>query len=340
MLSEEAIKTIRNAVKFKYDEHVSRLLAIPEKHLNKIVPNQGVPIVEMLQGHNADTAEEIRRYGEVLQSELAKMIEKLGLNDFTEEDKGLILQLMEDYCSPDIYKKRFKIMLDSIERKIKSYGMAFDIINYRADIPKSSCAVDSENSIRKIKAIISNELNCHIVRNQSNSCPKINTGLAEEMNKIAQEDRIQNQQIALSMGERTFDMEKLSLMKGFITAFTNKNIAVVNMDKEIGYLLAEGSGFLSPEKYKEVCQKNVDRLNERTSGVSWRFTPGNEIYRFTVNIYSRDANRTIAKVGITLQVLGNQPIKSHELPPFMLTAMYEELWRELEKSLFIQRETK
>jgi hypothetical protein len=135
-------------------------------------------------------------------------------------------------------------------------------------------------------------------------------------------------------------MEKLSLMKGFITAFTNKNIAVVNMDKEIGYLLAEGSGFLSPEKYKEVCQKNVDRLNERTSGVSWRFTPGNEIYRFTVNIYSRDANRTIAKVGITLQVLGNQPIKSHELPPFMLTAMYEELWRELEKSLFIQRETK
>lgn len=177
MLSEEAIKTIRNAVKFKYDEHVSRLLAIPEKHLNKIVPNKGLPIVEMLQGLNADTAEEIRRYGEVLQSELARMIKKLGLNDITEEDKCLILRLMEDYCSPDIYKKRFEIMLGSIERKIKSYGIAFDITIYRVDIPKSSCAVDSENSIRKIKAIISNELNCHIVRNQSNSCPKINTGL-------------------------------------------------------------------------------------------------------------------------------------------------------------------
>lgn len=163
--------------------------------------------------------------------------------------------------------------------------------------------------------------------------------LVEEMNKIAQEDRIQNQQIALSMGERAFDMDKLSLMKGFISAFTNKNMAIINMDKDIGYLLSEGSGFLSPEKYKEAAQKNVDRLNKRTFA-HWQLTPGNETTRFTVNFYSKEANRTIAKVGISNQVLGNQQNKIHELPPFMLTALYEELWRELEKSLFIQRETK
>lgn len=90
MLSEEAIKTIRNAVKFKYDEHVSRLLAIPEKHLRKIVPNRGLPIIEMLEGLNADTAEEVRRYGEEFRTELDRIIDNLGLNEFTEKDMALI----------------------------------------------------------------------------------------------------------------------------------------------------------------------------------------------------------------------------------------------------------
>jgi len=175
MLSEEAIKTIRNALKFKYDEHVSRLLAISEKNLSKIVPNKGLPIIEILEGHNADTAKEVRRYGEVLQSEIARMIEKLVLKDITEEDKEIVLLLLEDYCSPDLYKKRFVSMLSSIERKIKSYGIAFDITNYRIGIPQSRCDVDAENSVRKIKAIISNELNCHIVRNQSKSSSEIDS---------------------------------------------------------------------------------------------------------------------------------------------------------------------
>lgn len=179
MLSEEAIKIIRNVLKFKYDEHVSRLLAIPEKHLSKIVPNKGLPIIEILEGHNADTAKEVRRYGEVLQSEIARMMEKLVLKDITEEDKEIILLLIQDYCSPDLYKNRFKLILRSIERKIKSYGIAFDINNYSIGIPQSCCDVDAENSVRKIKAIISNELNCHIVRNQLKLSSEIDSRSAQ-----------------------------------------------------------------------------------------------------------------------------------------------------------------
>ena len=176
-------------------------------------------------------------------------------------------------------------------------------------------------------------------------CLTILTGCAAqfkaELNKISEEDRIENQQIFLSMGERTFDIDKINLMKAFITTFTNKNIAVVNMDKEIGYLLAEGSGFLSPQKYKEVGMENVERLNERTGkyGARWTYTPGNDSQRFTINLFDKGKNRTTAKVGISNKVSGNQQIKQHELPPMMLTAIYEELWRELEKSLFIQRAT-
>lgn len=163
-----------------------------------------------------------------------------------------------------------------------------------------------------------------------------------ELNKIAEEDRVENQHIFLSMGERTFDVDKITLIKAFITTFTNKNIAVVNVDKEIGYLMAEGSGFLSPQKYKEIGMENVERLNERTSkyGFRWEYTPGNDTQRFTVNLFDKGKNCTTAKVGISNQIIGNQQIKNHELPSMMLSAFYEELWRELEKSLFIQRETR
>jgi len=176
-------------------------------------------------------------------------------------------------------------------------------------------------------------------------CLTILTGCAakftSELNKISAEDRIKNQHIFLSMGERTFDVDKINLIKAFITTFTNKNIAVVNMDKEIGYLLAEGSGFLSPQKYKEVGMGNVKRLNERTGkyGYRWTYTPGNDSQRFTINLFDKGENRTMAKVGVSSKISGNQQIKKHELNPNMLTAIYDELWRELEKSLFIQRAT-
>lgn len=152
-----------------------------------------------------------------------------------------------------------------------------------------------------------------------------------ELNKIAEEDRIENQHIFLSMGERTFDVDKITLIKAFITTFTNKNVAVVNVDKEIGYLMAEGSGFLSPQKYKEVCMENVERLNDRTGkyGFQWEYTPGNDTQRFTVNLFNKGKDRTTAKVGISNQIIGTEQIKIHEFDPMMLSAFYEELWREL-----------
>ena len=95
---------------------------------------------------------------------------KLIFQDLTPksvEDRDQLLKIIDQYCLPDIYKKRYEIMLGSIEKKIKGYGIAFDINNYRVDIPKSCCEVGAENSIRKIKTIIANELNCHVVRNQT-----------------------------------------------------------------------------------------------------------------------------------------------------------------------------
>jgi hypothetical protein len=44
MMNKNSIETIRKAVKIKYDEHVGKLLSIPDVYLTEIVPNRGLPL--------------------------------------------------------------------------------------------------------------------------------------------------------------------------------------------------------------------------------------------------------------------------------------------------------
>tara|TARA_R110002072_G_scaffold190999_2_gene347863 strand:+ start:2624 stop:3193 length:570 start_codon:yes stop_codon:yes gene_type:complete len=158
-----------------------------------------------------------------------------------------------------------------------------------------------------------------------------------EMSVLQDEYRVENQQTNLAMSTRSFDVDKGRLIKAFIDTFSRKNIAVVNLDKEIGYLLAEGTGFLPPDKHKELGLAYVAELNRRTS-VQWNYTPGVTTTVFTVNINEVTKNRTRAKVGLSNKASAKQHAAyySEEYPPFT-RARYEELWAELEKSLFIQR---
>ncbi len=160
--------------------------------------------------------------------------------------------------------------------------------------------------------------------------------LNKEMALLSSERRIENQQIFLSIGERTFDVDKSKLIKAFIATFSDKNIAVVNLDKEVGYLLAEGGGLLPPDKHKEIGMAIIKEQNEKTS-VTWQYTPGATTEVFTVNIYEQGENRTKAKVGISHKAMNNTQAAYLEPIPIMLTALFEELWSGLEKSLFIQR---
>jgi len=58
---------------------------------------------------------------------------------FTQEDKKSIMDLVDEYCNPELYLKRFKLMLSSIERKLFRYDQKLDLTKYRIDIPKSIC---------------------------------------------------------------------------------------------------------------------------------------------------------------------------------------------------------
>lgn len=160
MISQKSIETIRKAIKFKYDEHVGRLLAIPNAHLYKIVPNIGIPIASILENFNKDTGKELNRYGDEIKAEVFRVLEKQRLSELTEEDKKSVLHMVDEYCNPELYLKRFELMLQSIKRKTFSYGIKMDLTNNRIDNQKSICEVYARNSTRRIKAKIENDLDC------------------------------------------------------------------------------------------------------------------------------------------------------------------------------------
>lgn len=162
MIREESIEAINKAIKLKYDEHVRKLLSIPNVHLARIVPNKSFSISPILGGYNKDIATELNRYGNDIKSEVSGVLEKLKLNEFSKEDKKLILNIIEKHCNPELYLKRFEIMINSIERTMSSYGMKVDPTKNRTDIPRSICEIYARNTIRRVKSEIENDLDIYI----------------------------------------------------------------------------------------------------------------------------------------------------------------------------------
>jgi hypothetical protein len=160
------------------------------------------------------------------------------------------------------------------------------------------------------------------------------------LEKITAEDRAKNEQIALASGQRTFDVEKKMLMKAIISAYANKNLTVTNVDKELGFIVAEGGEFVDPAKAKQIAKDGrLARLNEAAFPGAFVYMPGNYTIRSTINIFEKGEKRNLVKLRFTSRVEGNSPVKYDATPSEMLSVWYEEMWAEIEQAIFIQRET-
>lgn len=160
------------------------------------------------------------------------------------------------------------------------------------------------------------------------------------LEKITAEDKAKNEQIALASGQRTFDVSKIMLMKAIITAFANKNLTVKNVDKELGFIVAEGGEFIDPAKAKQISEQGrIARLNEAAFPGAFVYMAGNYTVLSTVNIFEKGENKNLVKLRFTSRVEGNSPTKYDGTPSELLLAWYEEIWAEIEQAIFIQRET-
>jgi len=159
-MNEKSLDAIRKAIKFKYDGHIGKLLSIPNAHLQKVVPNQGIPSDDILKGFNRDSGKELQRYGEELLNEISRIIEKLKPTDFSETDKISIMEMVKEHCKPELYLKRYEIMLKSIERKLFSYGGKVNWVENIISLNKALCESYARNGTNRIKSRIENELDC------------------------------------------------------------------------------------------------------------------------------------------------------------------------------------
>jgi predicted component of viral defense system (DUF524 family) len=173
-MNQNALDSIRKSLKFKYDEHVSKLVSMPNAHLEKIVPNRAIPITDILKGFNGDSGKELLRFGNEIESEISRILDKLKLLSFTESDKDSILKIVDDYCKADLYLKRFAIMVSAIERKASSYGQKANIPQNNIELQRTLCEAFARNTTQRIKSKVANELEFFKESFQSKSTEKEN----------------------------------------------------------------------------------------------------------------------------------------------------------------------
>lgn len=166
------------------------------------------------------------------------------------------------------------------------------------------------------------------------------SGIQSALQEADQKYQLQNQTLTLSLGERNFDFNQQLVIKALVTSFGQYNMAVLNIDSDVGYLVAEGDPLVAPEELKMLAEGHIAYLNELTDGGNpWRYVGNNMVMRATVNIFEREDDFVTVKVSFSNKVTSNTAVVSNAIFSDLLEAMYKNLWADLDKQLFILQET-
>lgn len=172
---------------------------------------------------------------------------------------------------------------------------------------------------------------------------------------LANEDQALAKKTSLTLEQRTFDTSLPILMKAFVNGFANKGLTVLTLEKDSGFMMAEGPEFLDYASLVKVKQDRDTRWNSKLGGLGMAgYALPDVVLKIVVNLYEKGSNKTLARMKINSEVqacmhpeFGN--VVKMELPkkfhsdcppsPTMTTLWYQQLWDEIEKSIFMQRET-
>ena len=156
-----------------------------------------------------------------------------------------------------------------------------------------------------------------------------------------------------SLEQRTYEVSKEKLIKAFINAFSNKNLTVLTLEEGAGYMMSEGPQFLTPEILTNLSRERDNQFRSQLGGIQAGkyLIPKIATLRISVNLYDKEKNRTRAKVKVNhIQkncmlcengICTGYKVQEQYCPlsPTMVLMWYQQLWDEIEKSIFMQRET-
>jgi hypothetical protein len=172
--------------------------------------------------------------------------------------------------------------------------------------------------------------------------------------RVLSEENQMLRTIALSMDQKSFDAPKSILIKAIINAFANKNLTVVTLEEDSGYMMSEGTQMLNDQILSELASERSKIIstagNLAANDKNWPYMP--KVYiKVSVNLYKKPNQKTLIKMKINYVnqnclicldgVCRNIPGPLSYCPPSpkMVSLWYQQLWAEIEKSIFMQRET-
>lgn len=145
-----------------------------------------------------------------------------------------------------------------------------------------------------------------------------------------EENKRQNQ----TFGERVYDKDFDLVFTAVITGLADIGFSIRNMERQSGYILAEGSSPLSDEERNRHAEAMVQELNRVSAG--WYAAPGNAKKAATITVLRFGNGRTKIKMRISLADVKTNAssIYSGMYPP-ILEAEYRVTWRALERQIFL-----
>ena len=151
-----------------------------------------------------------------------------------------------------------------------------------------------------------------------------------------------NESVHLAVGEREIAADEDTIIKGIITASSEINMSVTNLDTNIDFIIIEGSGIISGEIEKRIAEEEVIPEMNEASGIRYKYLPGNYKIRANISLYERDEFNTLVKMRISSTVNASSDTGGgliHELPTPYLKEHYKVIWEAIDRNIFIERES-
>jgi hypothetical protein len=147
---------------------------------------------------------------------------------------------------------------------------------------------------------------------------------------------IENKKQNTALGEKVYDKVPKTVISAIITGVSSTGLTIKNIDRESGFVLAEGPLPISLEKETELGEEMVRKLRRVAPSRLWRATTGTAVHSFTFNVLKTGDNKTKVKLRISsVAVKLAAENVYHGIYPPILVEEFRVVWEGIEKQLFL-----
>jgi hypothetical protein len=138
-----------------------------------------------------------------------------------------------------------------------------------------------------------------------------------------------------ALGERVYDKDFDVVFSAAVTGLADIGFVVKNMERQSGYILAEGFGPIPPDQFKKLAQMGADELNKASSR-HW-YPQVSSSRAVTITMLRLGDQKTKVKMRIVRPQTSTNSNGNHfkDIYPAILQAEYQCCWQALEKQMFL-----